>query len=51
MKELKPPDPNQVVQLFRLAQEWDPDMATFIMLAASSGSATGRAPGSALERH
>ena len=40
-KELKPPDPGQVVQLFRLAQESDPDLATFIMLAASSGARRG----------
>jgi len=37
MKELKPPDPDQVVRLFRLAQESDPELATFILLAASSG--------------
>ena len=41
MKELKPPDPGQVVQLFRLAQESDPELATFIMLAASSGARRG----------
>ncbi len=41
MKELKPPDPDQVVQLFRLAQEADPELATFIMLAASSGARRG----------
>ncbi len=41
MKELKPPDPDQVVQLFRLAQESDPELATFIMLAASSGARRG----------
>jgi integrase len=41
MKELKPPDPGQVVQLFRLAQELDPELATFIMLAASSGARRG----------
>jgi integrase len=40
-KELKPPDPGQVVQLFHLAQESDPDLATFIMLAASSGARRG----------
>ena len=41
MKELKPPDPGQVVKLFCLAQESDPDLATFIMLAASSGARRG----------
>jgi integrase len=41
MKELKPPDPGQLVQLFRLAQESDPELATFIMLAASSGARRG----------
>ena len=41
MKELKPPEPGQVVQLFRLAQESDPELATFIMLAASSGARRG----------
>jgi integrase len=41
MKELKPPDPGQVVQLFHLAQESDPELATFIMLAASSGARRG----------
>ncbi len=40
MRELKPP-PDQVVQLFRLAQESDPELATFIMLAASSGARRG----------
>jgi integrase len=41
MKELKPPDPDQVVKLFRHAQEADPDLATFIVLAASSGARRG----------
>ena len=41
MKELKPPDPAQVVQLFRLAQDSDPELATFIILAASSGARRG----------
>jgi len=41
MKELKAPDPGEVVQLFRLAQESDPELATFIMLAASSGARRG----------
>ena len=38
---LKPPSPDEVVRLFRLAQESDPDLATFIMLAASSGARRG----------
>lgn len=41
MKELKPPDPGQVVQLFRLAEESDLELATFIILAASSGARRG----------
>jgi integrase len=41
MKELKPPDPDQIVQLFRLAEESDPELATFILLAASSGARRG----------
>jgi integrase len=41
LKELKPPDPNQVVRVFHLAQESDPELATFIMLAASSGARRG----------
>jgi integrase len=41
MNELKPPDPDQVVRLFRLAQESDAELATFIMLAASSGARRG----------
>ena len=41
MKELKPPDPDQVVRLFRLAQESEPELATFILLAASSGARRG----------
>lgn len=41
MKEPKPPDPDQVVWLFRVAKESDPDLATFIMLAASSGARRG----------
>jgi integrase len=38
---MKPPSPDEVVKLFRLAQESDPDLATFIMLAASSGARRG----------
>jgi integrase len=41
MKELKPPDPDQVVRVFRLAEEVDSELATFIMLAASSGARRG----------
>jgi integrase len=41
MKELNPPDPGQVVQLFQLALESDPELATFIMVAASSGARRG----------
>jgi integrase len=41
MKELQPPDPAQVVRIFNLAEEADPDLATFIMLAASSGARRG----------
>jgi integrase len=41
MRELKPPDPEQVVSLFRMAQESDPELAIFILLAASSGARRG----------
>jgi integrase len=41
LRELKPPSPDDVVRLFRLAQESDPDLATFVMLAASSGARRG----------
>ena len=41
LRELKPPSPDDVVGLFRLAQESDPDLATFVMLAASSGARRG----------
>lgn len=41
LKELKPPDPAQVVRVFNAAQEADPELATFIMLAASSGARRG----------
>ena len=37
----EPPDPDQVVRLFHLAQESDAELATFIMLAASSGARRG----------
>jgi len=41
LRDLKPPSPDEVVRLFRLAEESDPDLATFIMLAASSGARRG----------
>ena len=41
LQEPKPPEPNQVVKLFRVAAESDPELATFIMLAASSGGRRG----------
>jgi integrase len=41
MRDLKPPEPSQVVTLFRLAQDSNPDLATFIILAASSGARRG----------
>ncbi|HMK62783.1 MAG TPA: hypothetical protein VK386_04105 [Acidimicrobiales bacterium] len=41
MKELKAPDPAQVVRVFNLAREADPELATLIMLAASSGARRG----------
>ena len=39
--ELKPPSPEELVKLFRLAEESDPEFATYIMLAASSGARRG----------
>ncbi len=41
MKELKPPNPAQVALVFNHAEENDPDLGTFIMLAASSGARRG----------
>ncbi len=41
LRELTPPTPDEVVRLFRLAQESDPELATFIVLAASSGARRG----------
>lgn len=41
LRAMKPPSPEQVISLFRLAQESDPDLATFIVLAASSGASRG----------
>jgi integrase len=41
LRDMKPPSPSEVVKLFRLAQKSDPDLATFIVLAASSGARRG----------
>lgn len=41
IRDLKPPSPDEVVELFRLAEQTDPDLATYIMLAASSGARRG----------
>ena len=41
VKELSPPTPEQLVRLFRLAEERDPALAAFILLAASSGARRG----------
>ena len=41
VKELSPPTPEQLVRLFRLAEERDPALAAFIVLAASSGARRG----------
>ena len=41
MKELRPPDPGQFVRVFNVVREADPDLATFVMLAASSGARRG----------
>jgi integrase len=41
LEELNPPNPSQVVRIFHLAEESDPELATFIMLAASSGARRG----------
>ena len=41
LREMKPPSPDDVVRLFRFAQTSDPDLATFVMLAASSGARRG----------
>ncbi len=38
---IKPPTPDEVVRLFRAAEEYNPDLATFILLAASSGARRG----------
>jgi integrase len=41
VKELTPPTPDELVRLFRLAQQRDPALATFVILAASSGARRG----------
>ena len=41
VKELMPPTPEQLVQLFSVADETDPALATFILLAASTGARRG----------
>ena len=41
LRELTPPTPDEVARLFRLAQESDPELAAFIVLAASSGARRG----------
>ena len=43
LRDLRPPGPDEVVRLFRLAEEVDPDLGTFVMLAASSGARRGEA--------
>jgi integrase len=40
-KDVKPPTPDQLVHLFRYAEKRDPALATFIILAASSGARRG----------
>jgi integrase len=40
-RSLTPPTPAEVVQLFRLAQATDPQLAAFVMLAASTGARRG----------
>jgi integrase len=41
LKEISPPSPDQVAKVFRLARASDPDLATFILLSASSGARRG----------
>jgi integrase len=41
VKDLQPPTPEEVVELFKAAQESHPALATFIILAASSGARRG----------
>jgi len=40
-RTLTPPTPSEVVKLFKLAQETDPQLAVFVMLAASTGARRG----------
>ena len=39
--DISPPQPADVVRLFTLAKEDDPDLATFVLLAAASGARRG----------
>ena len=41
LRELKPPTPGEVAKLFRIAQESDPTLAMFVVLAASTGARRG----------
>ena len=41
LHELTPPTPDEVVRLFRIAQEWSPELACFVVLAASAGARRG----------
>lgn len=40
-KELSPPEPEQVARLFRVALETNPTLATFVLVAASTGARRG----------
>jgi integrase len=41
LRELRPPTPEELVRLYRTARERDPALATFILLAASTGARRG----------
>lgn len=41
LPELKPPTPDEVVRLFQVAQDWNPGLACFVVLAASAGARRG----------
>jgi integrase len=41
VRDLKPPAPDEVARLFRVALETDPTLATFVLLAASTGARRG----------
>ncbi len=41
LPELRPPSPEEVVRLFQVAQAWNPDLACYVVLAASSGARRG----------